>query len=69
MSGCLGDDTRNGRKNSTAFDVGALQDCPWCGVVTRLEFIKGVYVCRNCHRPVYECCDGDHSPNQQDKDT
>jgi len=35
--------------------------CPWCGQVTRLEFVKGHYQCTSCKTPVSDCCDGEQS--------
>lgn len=40
------------------FDPDGWHDCPWCGVVTRLQLIHGHYACLNCHRSVHDCCDG-----------
>jgi hypothetical protein len=34
-------------------------DCPWCGQITRLHFIRSHYECASCHRPVADCCDGE----------
>jgi hypothetical protein len=36
-----------------------LLDCPWCGQVTRLHWIRAHYECASCHRPVLDCCDGE----------
>lgn len=35
--------------------------CPWCGQHTRLELVHGHYECISCHRPVYDCCDGEQN--------
>ena len=34
-------------------------DCPWCGKWGRLEIVQGHYQCRNCKKPVMDCCDGE----------
>jgi len=33
--------------------------CPWCGQWTRYEMVRGHYECRQCKRPVADCCDGE----------
>ena len=58
-------DTSVGKKSSTIFDPNGWHDCPWCGAVTRVEFVHH-YCCTSCHRPIHDCCDGETSTNQHD---
>ncbi len=38
--------------------------CPWCGQMTRLEFVRGHYQCMSCFRPVVDCCDGEQKQEE-----
>ncbi len=65
MSSSLGNDTKDGKRDST-FDPDGWHDCPWCGSTTRVMFIHGHYQCMACHRSVWDCCNGETSSHHHD---
>jgi len=44
-----------------------MNECPWCGQVTRYEWVQGHYECASCHRPVMDCCDGEQAQDDNDR--
>ena len=41
-------------------------DCPWCGIWTHYEMVKGHYQCTQCKRVVADCCDGEQEQIWED---